>query len=201
MQLKSGINLKYFRRIAKAFSLILGFSFLQNASAFADDSVSSFENDDCAKISEYDADNRVDLIVWCVETLAESTLISSPRSVEWHSLTVNELSSGWTRYSPYEPFRYGYDKEKKIVYLDGMMSGCPDPSGAIFTLPEGMRPANRLIFDTQANSDTARVDIHSNGIVQYHWSAVFGQVAADCDSLSTPQKWLSISGVSFPVTK
>jgi len=58
--------------------------------------------------------------------------------------------------------------------------------GHVATLPANCRPSKRLLFNLNNNGRTARVDVDTNGQVQW--------VAGGRD-----HSWLSLTGISFPV--
>ena len=69
-----------------------------------------------------------------------------------------------------------------LVVLWGMVrSGTTNT--AIFTLPEGYRPAGQILHDTAANGALSRVDVFPTGEVRY----ISGGTNA----------WLSLSGIAF----
>ncbi|MEO0669304.1 MAG: hypothetical protein AAFZ99_15440 [Pseudomonadota bacterium] len=96
---------------------------------------------------------------------------------------------GWSTHGgEYEQnFEYAIDNNG-IVHLRGLMTGCPS-SEAIFTLPEGFRPAIRSVFGTIGGDGAlnARVDVKPNGEVLYRYTP-------KCDSA---HPWLTLDGISF----
>jgi hypothetical protein len=93
------------------------------------------------------------------------------------------LASGWSNYNGgYAPARFHKDASGR-VHLSGLIRSS-NWSSAIATLPDGYRPAGRVIAGANAHITNARVDILPTGEVVY----VSGQAQWD---------WLSLSGISF----
>lgn len=88
--------------------------------------------------------------------------IESPHEVGAAGETA--FQNSWTNYDPgYEVARYWKDP-MGLVHIQGMVKdgtiGSP-----IFTLPEGYRPRNRMLYVTMANGAIARVDVLVDGTV------------------------------------
>ena len=75
-------------------------------------------------------------------------------------------------------------KAGKLVILSGLLTGTKQRPAHLATLPSGFRPAKRLVFHTNAHDKSARVDIHSNGVVRV-------------ETGGTQYGWVSLSGIAF----
>ena len=99
------------------------------------------------------------------------------------------LLNGWTAWgSPYFGPRFKLvGKVVKMVGLtkDGTVSTTPG-TGAIFVLPPGYRPPERMTFAVISNNAFGRVDVLDTT----------GQVVAYAGSAS----WFSLANIAFPVT-
>lgn len=103
---------------------------------------------------------------------------------EWRNAT---LENGWANYADvYSGARYARTGAG-IVVLNGLIKGAAAGQAA-FTLPEGYRPAHRMMFATVAGGGDARVDVHANGMVRVEWATV-GSAALG---------WVSLSPIMFP---
>ncbi|MEM7438816.1 MAG: hypothetical protein AAF393_04390 [Pseudomonadota bacterium] len=127
----------------------------------------------------------------------------TPQAVESKVTFVRPklLATGWSQYAGYDHFTYAKDSNG-LVYLNGLMSGCPNIKGAIFSLPDGFRPATRLTFSQLGSeSQVARVDVTKDGQVIYVYHPMHGLRPTEgnnCSSLSPNLKWLTLSGIVFP---
>jgi hypothetical protein len=99
------------------------------------------------------------------------------------------FKSGWTNYHVSYTLA-GFYRHLGRTYLQGMIAG--GSLGVAFTLPPEYVPkfdatqtqsTARLLFDTQANSTLARVDVQGNGDVV----VVVGHSG-----------WTTLDGISFP---
>ena len=102
------------------------------------------------------------------------------------------LARGWAQggggYSPAQvSITTGKDKAGYLVTVSGrVMHSVKNKASIIATLPDGFRPAKRLIFKTNAHEDTVRIDVLTDGRVAL---------------ISTNRKhdWLSLDGIVFTV--
>lgn len=91
-----------------------------------------------------------------------------------------KLRPGWTPFSnEYAP--PSYSKQGSLVSVQGLAKG---KGRDLFQLPPGYRPKQRLIFNMNNHDASYRLDIHSNGVVQ--WNAG-----------GKKHGWLSLSGITF----
>lgn len=91
-----------------------------------------------------------------------------------------KLRPGWTPLSnEYAP--PSYSKQGSLVSVQGLAKG---KGRDLFQLPPGYRPKQRLIFNMNNHDASYRLDIHSNGVVQ--WNAG-----------GKKHGWLSLSGITF----
>ena len=91
------------------------------------------------------------------------------------------LKSGWVP----EGDDWGIPRATKsgdIVTLSGSMKG--GTYGLLATLPKGMRPVGRLIFNTNNHTKSARIDVSQDGNI--YWAAG-----------AKDHGWLSLSGITF----
>ncbi len=90
------------------------------------------------------------------------------RTGDDHIVTaVSGFSSGWSNYgSGYEVAGYYRDAQDRVHLRGAIKSGTAGGS-TVFTLPSGLRPANRLPFIVQSSTGTGsgRVDVRSDGTV------------------------------------
>ena len=98
------------------------------------------------------------------------------------------LASGWTHYaSGYRPVSVA--KSGNVVTVSGLLRKVGGGKWAhVATLPSGMRPSKRLIFNVNTQDRTARVDVLPNGQIYF----ITGK---------TTHGWLSLEGISFVVGK
>jgi hypothetical protein len=100
------------------------------------------------------------------------------------------LLSAWAPYDTTTYFGPMYRKVGRVVVLRGLTkngifsTATPGHAGAIFTLPAGYRPPERMTFCVISNQAFGRVDIEydTGDVVAYSGSAT----------------WLSLSGIQFP---
>lgn len=153
--------------------------------------------------TKYSGDPLVEAMLNCIEEVSKQLAVPTNAKTEIEVFTPTVV--GWAGYAPFGPFRY-WKSAEGVVHLDGLMSGCPQSDGVIFTLPKGYRPKNHLVFP-QIGTDnlTVRVDIKANGIVNYHWSPVYGHNPTDgadsarnkCQNAGNARRWMSLTGISF----
>lgn len=76
------------------------------------------------------------------------------------------LTNGWVNYgSVYGPARYRM-LPNGIVMVEGLVkSGTLSLGTPIFTLPEGYRPAQRILNQMIAGGSMSRMDIYTSGII------------------------------------
>lgn len=103
---------------------------------------------------------------------------------KWANLT---FASGWKNYAN------GYRavsavKSGNRVTVSGLAARTSGKWGHIATLPGGMRPTKRLIFNVNTHDRTARVDVLPNGQIHF----VTGQRGYN---------WVSLDGISFMTGK
>jgi hypothetical protein len=100
-------------------------------------------------------------------------LVRQLQGVVKQSLT---LGSGWVNYSPFVVAGYevaSCSRFGRLVVLQGLVTksgGTPTVGDVIATLPEGFRPAGRLLFAVPTGGTNAfgRVDVLANGEIQWH---------------------------------
>jgi hypothetical protein len=82
-------------------------------------------------------------------------------------ITTANFSNGWVNYGgAFAPV--GFSLDNGSVYVSGLAKHAAYPKGkAVFTLPVGMRPANREIFTGMAQEVTARIDVLPTGEVLF----------------------------------
>ncbi len=106
------------------------------------------------------------------------------------------LKAGWVNYlNGYQPAMAiktttgSKTNPQGIITITGMLKG---PNGSkwehMATLPVGMRPNKRLIFNVNTQDRTARVDVLPNGQIHF----IVGH---------TGYGWVSLDGISFPLGK
>ncbi|WP_366556450.1 DUF2793 domain-containing protein [Aquibaculum sediminis] len=91
-------------------------------------------------------------------------------------LQVPSLDNDWIGYgSGYAGIRYFRDAEGRVT-IEGVMQAGSD--GVVFTLLEGYRPADTLMFCCWSGGGPYRVDVRANGEVEVHASnTVFSSLA------------------------
>lgn len=78
---------------------------------------------------------------------------------------VPTLLNSWVEYgSVYHGPAYMKD-HLGFVHLRGLLKNGSSATAAMFTLPEGYRPAERLMFNQRSSTGSARVDIEADGTV------------------------------------
>ena len=89
---------------------------------------------------------------------------------------IPSLGNGWINYGGgYAGVRYFRDERGRVT-IEGMMQAGSD--GVVFTLLEGFRPAETLIFCCWSGGGPYRVDVRANGEVEVQASnAVFSSLA------------------------
>ena len=91
----------------------------------------------------------------------------------WQALPavqIPTLGNDWINYgSGYAGVRYFRD-ERGLVTIEGMMQAGTD--GVVFTLLEGYRPADTLVFCCWSGGGPYRVDVRANGEVEVYSSNV-----------------------------
>ena len=102
------------------------------------------------------------------------------RSSPLPNWTVPTMSNNWVRYD--ETYSdVGYVKDSNgFVHLRGMIKS--GTSGAIFQLPTGYRPIERVLHVSISNGALARVDVRTDGIVE---------------AVQYNNTWLSLEGITF----
>lgn len=89
--------------------------------------------------------------------------------------------NSWTRYEASWNQAGYYRDSAGVVHLKGMVKDGA-MNQAIFTLPEGFRPANRMLIGTHSSPGVGRVDVGSDGRV----IPVIGN-----------NSWFTLDGISF----
>src|SRR5690625_3828836 len=89
---------------------------------------------------------------------------------------IPSLGNGWINYGGgYGGVRYFRDTQGRVT-IEGMMQAGSD--GVVFTLLEGYRPADTLVFCCWSGGGPYRVDVRANGEVEVQASnAVFSSLA------------------------
>lgn len=127
------------------------------------------------------------------ETLSRSRLIAFIqkylRKIDQEAWKAPTLESNWSNYGG-DYVESGYMKDTMgFVHIRGLID-CDGAGDDIFTLPEGYRPASKLIFVALYYDDgtyrPGRIDITSAGVV----SAIFPTSPAAAD-------WVSLEGLTF----
>lgn len=128
--------------------------------------------------------------------------------IEWHEPPELQ-AAGWTVYASdranYQPFRYGKNRDG-LVFLTGMMSGCPSSEIPVFELPANYRPAGDHIFMVPAAYGAAVVMGHvyilDGRVMFYAAHRPWKTQEVGCDLANYPtQSWLSLSGIVFPASE
>jgi hypothetical protein len=99
------------------------------------------------------------------------------------TLTSATLNTGWNNFGT--GFQDGrYKKFGDYVFVTGLVYRASGSNTTIFTLPSGYRPALRRIFTVTSNNAWARVDVKTDGAVEYQSG---GDVTV----------WISLDGIAF----
>jgi hypothetical protein len=120
-------------------------------------------NLDANGIGRYDnPHNTVGLSFAGLLNLALSSVSQALTTIRGDSgwITPN-ISAAWSAIAGEEP---GYRRLNGVVYLRGRASRSSG-SVALFTLPEGFRPAMQLVVLLEANGVARRVSLGSSGVV------------------------------------
>ena len=75
------------------------------------------------------------------------------------------LQGGWVQFgTPYAA--PGFHKENNHVHLHGVIKNGTTTAGTVlFSIPDGFRPEETLLFDAVSNNSQSRIDIQPNGEV------------------------------------
>lgn len=97
-------------------------------------------------------------------------------------------NTGWADYAgSYLGARYT-KSASGIISITGMVKRTSGSDPIIFTLPVGYRPSNSLLFITAGSGGIGRVDVYSNGTVQW--------LASVSGTVNTTD-WVSLAGIQF----
>ncbi|MEO0605343.1 MAG: hypothetical protein AAF211_28190 [Myxococcota bacterium] len=128
--------------------------------------------------------------------VASGIVLGSPRSF---AQAPTDVDPALTLAPGVVPYGYSYEvptahRAGDRVSVQGLVHHMPFGTPAkwkkgqhIATLPEGMRPRGRLIFNVNHQRSTARVDVLADGRVLYMEGT--GKIP-----------WMSLSGITFSVT-
>lgn len=123
------------------------------------------------------------------DTLVQSDNVNREENT-LKSIQVSNFLNSWENYGK-KSTSLSFYKDKERVYIQGAVkSGTPGDQSVIFTLPQGYRPEDTVVYSViSSGTNLARIHIRNNGDV----------VSFAEETAGKSNKFLSLDGISFKI--